>query len=274
MNRILILFLSLIVFSASSQIINNMVVFCNEPEPFTLILNGQRINMEPQTRVIATGLTLKKYDTKVIFKNPKLKEAKTVITFFSTGFECEFVLKPKGKKKHKIEYFTEKKIEGFGYADNNPNNNTNQVANNPVNNNEVSNPTPTVSSTPTVASTNTALTGQGTIGSQPKTKGDPIKCNSQLSDERVLSIAGALKNLPNDKDREAKALLMMEGGCLTVNQLKQLLNSFVSENGKYNFAKQVYERTKDNSEFIKLTETFVDVLVKDKFQKFLQSKDQ
>lgn len=87
-----------------------MVVFCNDGEPFTLILNGERINMEPQTRVVATGLTLKKYQTKVIFKNSNIKEANTTITFFSTGFECEFSLNKKSKKKYKIEYFTERKI--------------------------------------------------------------------------------------------------------------------------------------------------------------------
>lgn len=87
-----------------------MVVFCNEGEPFTLILNGERINMEPQTRVIAKNLTLKKYQTKVIFKNANIKEANTTITFFSTGFQCEFSLNKKSKRKYKIEYFTEMKM--------------------------------------------------------------------------------------------------------------------------------------------------------------------
>lgn len=97
-------------FSASSQIVNNLVIFCNESEPFTLILNGERINMTPQTRVKVENLTVEKYQTKVIFSNPKIKEANTVITFFNTGYECEFVLKKKGKKKYRIEYFTERKI--------------------------------------------------------------------------------------------------------------------------------------------------------------------
>lgn len=85
-------------------------MFCNESEPFTLILNGERINMTPQTRVKAENLTVKKYQTKIIFNNPRIKEANTVITFFGTGNECEFILKKKGKRKYKIEYFTERKI--------------------------------------------------------------------------------------------------------------------------------------------------------------------
>ena len=93
-----------------------------------------------------------------------------------------------------------------------------------------------------------------------------------MSDARLLSIIGAVKDLPNDTEKHAKAILMMEGACITVNQLKQLLNTFFAEDSKYAFAKQVYEKTKDNPEFHKLSEVFMDVVVKNKFQKFLQSK--
>ncbi|MBP7809807.1 MAG: hypothetical protein KA163_10980 [Bacteroidia bacterium] len=110
MERLFLVLFFFSAFIASSQIVNNMVVFCNEGEQFTLILNGERVNMTPQTRVKAENLTVKKYQTKIIFNNPKIKEANTVITFFGTGNECEFVLKKKGKKKYKIEYFTERKI--------------------------------------------------------------------------------------------------------------------------------------------------------------------
>jgi len=89
---------------------------------------------------------------------------------------------------------------------------------------------------------------------------------------RLLSIIGAVKDLPNDTLKHAKAILMMEGACITVNQLKQLLDTFFSEDSKYIFAKQVYERTKNNSEFVKLTEAFMDVVVKNKFQKFCKAK--
>lgn len=274
MKPVLFLLLSVFTLMASSQVVNNMVVFCNDAEPFTLILNGERINMTPQTRVKAEGLTLKKYDTKVIFQNPKLKEATTTITFFSSGYECEFVVKAKSKKKYKIEYFTEKKIDGLGNnqasPQNNiaPDNNTIQNTGSPNNgNNSVSNETVSTPASPT----NSVFTGPG-MSSVPVNGQGNVKCNEPLSNERLLTIIGAMKQLPTDHEKEAKALLMMEGACLTVNQLKQLLNSFLTENAKYNFAKQVYERTKDNSDFVKLSETFIDTVVKDKFQKFLQSK--
>jgi len=274
MKRVLLLVFGILALSVSSQVVNNMVVFCNEPEPFTLILNGERINMEPQTRVRVEGLTLKKYTTKVIFKNPKLKEANTTITFFSSGYECSFNVRKVGKRKYKIEYLTDKPIEADNSQQNNPvpqNNNTQQPSNNNGNNYQGSETT-SASQTLTAEPTNTLLTGPGVTNNAPVPSNGTFKCNSQLSDTQILSIINAVKELPNDQEKEAKALLMMEGACLTVNQLKQLLNSFFSENTKYNFARQVYERTKDNSEFVKLSETFIDVVVKDKFHKFVQSK--
>ena len=129
--------------------------------------------------------------------------------------------------------------------------------------------------TPTVSETSTLLTGPGilTDAQNTNTTGiNAIKCNTPMSDARLLSIIAAVKDLPNDTEKHAKAILMMEGACITVNQLKQLLGTFFSEDSKYTFAKQVYERTKDNSEFKILTEAFMDVVVKNKFQKFLQSK--
>jgi len=111
MKKILFLILfGVFFFQGRAQVVNNLVVFINEAEPFTLIMNGERYNQEAQTRVRVTGLTLKMYKVTILFKNPDLKPVNTTLTFFSTGRECEFVLNKKGKKKHSMDYFTEKAI--------------------------------------------------------------------------------------------------------------------------------------------------------------------
>ena len=255
-----------------------MVIFCNDGEPFTLILNGERINMEPQTRVRVENLPLKKYQTKVVFKNSKLKEANTTITFFHTCFECEFGVNRKSKKKFKIEYFTDRKIEGCVRTDqvNNTNTNGNQNTSNTAVNNT---PTYSTQETPvpgnTITPTNTLLTGPGISNEGPDIKNVGIingKCNTPMNDGEFLSFKNSLQKLSTDDEKQIKAWAMMEAACITVNQLKQLLNVFFADNSKYEFAKKVYERTKDNSDYIKLKEVFVDAIVKDKFDKFLQSK--
>lgn len=273
MKRLLIALFFSSVAAATSQTINNMVVFCNDGEPFTLILNGERINMEPQTRVRVEGLPLKKYQTKVIFKNPKLKEANTIITFFNTCYECDFGVNKVGKKKYKIQYFTDKRIEGCLSSDKPNNTNTNQnpdnsTGNNNTNNNVTEEPGPVKTITPT----NTILTGPGISNEGPNIYIPGKKCDTPMSNSQFSSFKNSIQKLSSDDEKQLKAWAMMEAACITVVQLKQLLNVFLSDNSKYEFAKKVYERTKDNSEFIKLKEVFVDAVVKDKFDKFLQGK--
>ena len=251
-----------------------MVLFCNDGEPFTLILNGERINMEPQTRVRVEGLTLKKYQAKVIFKNKKLKEANTTITFFYTCFECEFGVNRKSKNKFKIEYFTDRKIEGCAGGEPEGNANSNQTSGtitNTTTNTTIEEATPVQTITPT----NTLLTGPGTGITTTENNTVNIingKCDTPMSDAQFLSFKNSIQNLPTDNEKQIKAWAMMQAACITVNQLRQLLNVFFADNAKYEFAKKVYERTKDNADFIKLKEVFVDTMVKDKFEKFLQTK--
>lgn len=262
-QRLLLVFLCSAI-AASSQVVNNLVIFCNEGEPFTLILNGQRVNMEPQTRVRAEGLTVKKYETKVIFKNSSIKDANTTITFFRTGKECEFVLKKKSKKKYKIEYFTEKNIEGFNNGSQTGNNTSNQELNTPVNDTPV--PTQTVAETvnhPVYTTEPTSPTGINPNSG---------KCDTPMNESQFASFKSSIQNLSTDAEKQVRSLALLQAACITVNQLKQLLDVFLSENAKYEFAKQAYEKTKDNSDFAKLSEVFLDVLIKEKFQKFVQSK--
>jgi hypothetical protein len=252
-----------------------MVVFCNDGEPFTLILNGERINMEPQTRVKVEGLTLKKYQTKVIFKNSRLKEANTTITFFSTCFECEFGVNRKSKKKFKIEYFTDRPIPGCNNGKQTSNNlnsvNNDQSSNINSNSNVTEEATPVKNTSPT----NTILTGTGISNGTMSPNMNKVisgKCDTPMNDAEFSSFKSSVQKLSSDDEKQIKAWAMMEAACITVNQLKQLLNVFFADNSKYEFAKKVYERTKDNSDYIKLKEVFVDAMVKDKFDKFLQSK--
>ncbi|MHB8260262.1 MAG: DUF4476 domain-containing protein [Bacteroidia bacterium] len=98
--------------SIKAQIVNNLVVFCNDSR-FTLILNGLKENETPQTNVRVVGLDLKVYEVKVIFENRKLKDHTNKITFFRTGKECVFALNKHGRRKHTLDYVSEKEIDGF-----------------------------------------------------------------------------------------------------------------------------------------------------------------
>src|ERR1700756_4535741 len=99
--------------TVKAQIVNNLVVFSNEGERFTVILDGVKENQTPENYVRIVGLDLKVYQVKIIFENKKLKDVNTTLTFFRTGKECIFALNKHGKKKHTLDYNSEKEIDGF-----------------------------------------------------------------------------------------------------------------------------------------------------------------
>jgi hypothetical protein len=102
----LLLLLSLaFLLNAKAQVINNLVVFTNDGERFTLILNGETQNLEPAVRVTSIGLTLEVYKVTLLFENKKLKTHNTTLTFFDTNTECLFVLNKHGRK-HTMDYVT------------------------------------------------------------------------------------------------------------------------------------------------------------------------
>lgn len=268
--------------AAFSQRINNLVVFSNEGEPFTLIMNGERYNETPQTRVRVTGLTLKEYQVRLIFKNPKLKDHDTKLTFFSTGWECEFALNPHGRKRHTMDFFTQKRMEGFDQPQNTSSSNT--IQNTGSDNTNISQnntgsggsytvvPTETVSSAPV----NTVMTGPGmTPVNQP---GNPVYVNTNdgsinvnMGNEQYQLYKNDIIKQVGDVAREAKALAMLKNNLLTTVQVKDAMSLLSSEKTKLAFAKRAYHHTRDRENYNLIVDAFPDQASKDDLEKFIQS---
>lgn len=124
-NFIVFLFLLLICSgSYAQQMINDLVVFTNDGELFTLIMNGERYNEVPQTNVKVRGLTLEKYEVTILFSNKKLKKHTTTVTFLGNGNECVFALNPHGKH-YTMDYLSSKPVYNVNNNSTNNYNNTN-----------------------------------------------------------------------------------------------------------------------------------------------------
>lgn len=224
-----------------AQIINNLVIFSNEGQPFTLIVDGLKENQTPATNVRVVGLDLKAYQVKVIFENKKLKDANTTITFFRTGKECVFGLTKKGKKKHTIDYVSEKEIDGFLDAQNKLNpTNTNTPTSTDPQPVPTTVPTPEPVATPTVSAFQTGLTN---IAAQP-------------TDEGKLNVA----------------LAMLQNGTLNLAQIKQVLALFNSEQARLTFAKKACAELKDPAVYAEIASLFMSQPVKQELQNFFQRK--
>jgi hypothetical protein len=75
MKKIILSFLaSAMVYTSIAQIKSNVILFTDNGEKFTAIMNGLRMNEEPATHVKMTDLTGEFYKLKVIFADPSLGE--------------------------------------------------------------------------------------------------------------------------------------------------------------------------------------------------------
>ncbi|HTA61416.1 MAG TPA: DUF4476 domain-containing protein [Bacteroidia bacterium] len=227
--------------AVKAQIVNNLVVFSNEGQPFTLILDGLKENQTPATNVRVVGLDLKAYQVKVIYEDKKLKDANTTITFFRTGKECVFGLNKKGKKKHTIVYVSEKEIDGFL---------TN--ANQPI-------------------STNPAPTDIQNLTSVPTTVPTPEPVPTP-----TLSVYQTLLNSiaaqPTEAGKLTTALTLLKNGTLSIAQIKQVLAFFATDQSKLAFAKQACAQLKDPTIYAQIVGAFISEPIKQELQIFLQGK--
>lgn len=246
-----------------AQVMNNLVVFCNDGEPFTLILNGAQQNQAPLTRIVVQNLTLPEYQVKIIFKNQKLKDTDTRLTFYRTGRECEFALNKKGSKKYTMDYFTERRISGFEDPG------TQAPA---VQQQDMTSPAPVLNATPVTGVSIPAPVGQTTITAVPPAAAPPpiTGCTGILSQQELASYKSKMMQQATDALRQSTVDNLLQNSCLLTSQVKELMNTFSTEQARLIFAKYAYPRTQDLENYVHLLDNFMSL--KDEFKKLTGSK--
>ncbi|MES2589462.1 MAG: hypothetical protein V4622_10810 [Bacteroidota bacterium] len=107
-KTILLLFAT--VFSLSlgiSQTNSNLVVFSEDGNPFYVIVNGIKQNVEPRTNLKITGLTNPSNHVRIIFKNESIPSLDKSIFFQEMGVEATMKITRTKKKGYKLRYFGE-----------------------------------------------------------------------------------------------------------------------------------------------------------------------
>lgn len=98
----LILFISKVVSGQSS----NAILFTENGERFTAILNGVRQNERPETNVKITGLMAEFYKLKVIFEDPALGETNLNL-YINPGSETSYSIKKNNKGVYVLRIISE-----------------------------------------------------------------------------------------------------------------------------------------------------------------------
>jgi hypothetical protein len=295
-----------------AQINNNLVIFCNDGEKFTLILNGQKYNEIPATSVKVTGLNFKQYQTKVIFENNKLKDLNTTITFYGTGLECLFGLSRKNKKEYQIDKDGNCiKIDPEPVSDKTSDtniDNTNTNINTNTNTNTDNTTTYTTSpNTSTNNSNNIAIkagnlniglndkggikvgTKDGDINLNSKDKSGnividdgkdgiiinkvaKIGCASPMSSTEFEVIKKNISSQSSDTNKVMVANALLDNNCFMTSQVKEIMQQFPDDKSKLEFAKNAYPHTNDLGNYYQLKSTFKEEENKKELQKFISSQ--
>jgi hypothetical protein len=275
MQRIFIpLILSVILgFSTRAQQ-SNLVIFTQENQPFTVILNGIQQSPDPVTNVRITGLGAPNYKVRIIFDNKGLPEInKTIYLQPETEVTCEVLKNKKGQWVIRMLNSTP--------VDEIPEPVTNQVV-------FVYSPTPRLSST-TVSQT-TTINNIGITGSTSYTTtttqttstvsgeapppgyeyGDvddrdrhehpeytgPKGCQRPMNRH---SFEQALESI-NSKSFESSKLTVAKqvagANCLLCQQVKEIMKLFSFESDRLEFAKFAYKYTWDLNNYYLLNDAF------------------
>ncbi|MFN0189570.1 MAG: DUF4476 domain-containing protein [Bacteroidia bacterium] len=105
MKKIILLFsLTLMMATVSAQI-SNVILFTENGERFTAIINGVRQNNEPETNIKITGLNAEFYKLKVIFESSALGE-KNFNLAIELGKESTYVIKKNNKGEFVLRFMS------------------------------------------------------------------------------------------------------------------------------------------------------------------------
>ncbi len=254
MFKFFIIFLSSC-FVCSSQVLNNnLVVFSENGNPFTLYVNGELINNEPQVNIKAFNISEGWCKLKAIFEKD------------NTVVSDSIHIKPFQKNSYKeITYSIKQGAKGNKFVF--------------VSMSDLSAPqTPKVPEPPVIKG---PVADNNLYGNLYRAKDNkPVffrnyndttgKCKLSLSDDDVLHGINLITKSNDIHDKYSYTETIIEYNCYTVNQLSPFLSLLETEMDKLKIAKRAYPHLTDKNNIHKIGELFLFKSVKEEFEYFLE----
>ena len=216
---------------------SNAVFFSVEGEPFTLIIDGERINEKPQTKVKALNVASKFY-YKIIFEDTDLGE---LSDFYRVNGYEEHTFKI---EKHKVKRASLT---------------------------DLPRPEPIMPPPPPQQSQPQVLFGV-VIEDGKISTGNNSSCYVSDSDMQsaLRTVNGGIGG--TTKLNTAMAVIRTKRGCMTSEQIKQIVRAFSYDDDRLYLAKYGYDYTKDRSNYNTLIDVFSSTFKKAEFITFLRTR--
>ncbi|MDG2344116.1 MAG: DUF4476 domain-containing protein [Flavobacteriales bacterium] len=128
------------------------------------------------------------------------------------------------------------------------------------------------SSTTTTTTTTTSSSdwGGSSYESSSNTNTSVSGCNNPVSN--IEGVLGAIENESFKDDKLMIAKQATKSKCLTVSQIKLILNKFSFEDNKLTFAKYAYDRTYDQDNYYQINESFTYSSTKSELNEYIENK--
>ncbi len=238
-----LIFVCLAVSSILAQSNSNVTFFTPEGEPFTLVLNGSRINDKPQTSVTAKNVAGRLF-VKVIFEDADLGEISdkcSVGEYEAVGYKIQ------ANKKGVYQ------IKRSSYD-------------------ELARPEPVVQTPPPAQQQPTQVVFGVVINNGNSTNNSRSNC--YVADGEMT---GILKSIRNEIGSSSKLTVAMDiirskNQCLTTLQMRRIILILTFDDDRLKLAKYGYDYVNDRPNYYSISDVFSSPFRKDEFNQFLKYK--
>lgn len=292
MKRTILLFLMSVSFAGSVLAQTaNLVLFAEQGERFTVVLNGLRINDQPGTNVKVTDLNTTNYKLKVVFDDPNIPDMDKNV-FVELGSEVTYNIKKNNKGEYVLRIQSETPISQAPPVQSGqtqyvitqvPPNDGVVIRGNVNGTTTTTTTTTTTVGTPNTVGANvnvggvnmnvTINDGSGTyMGSTTTTTYSETTTTTTSGNNTVVtSNSGCMYPMGSTDFRSAKSSIssksfeddkltvsrqIIDANCLSTDQVKEIMALFSFEETKLTFAKYAYLKTTDYNNYYKLNDAF------------------
>jgi len=207
---------------AQAQFISHCTFYTEDGMKFTVFLDGEKQNAQPQTRVRSINLTEPHFKLKIVFadslQEPIIKKAFALQDNNGYPVDVTYSISKTKKGDYKIHFMDQRIYPGF------------------------------------IKPVKGATTTPSTMV-KPGQKNTP--CEGKTLAEMEFSTA--IKSIGELETDDAKLVLakqIISANCVTTSQIKPILQQFTNEGNKVIVAKYAYEYTIDKGSYFKLNEEF------------------
>ncbi len=257
---------------------SNLIIGSDNMEPFTLAVNGELINSNPQTQVRVDGLApgLNKLMIQIVQKNGYTVAVKSNV-FLESNTESYYNLKKNNRNEYVLRLYNMVPVS------------TNPVQNNPIVNQpnpNYNNPNPTPTNQTVInpqininigGNQNTSTNPNPNPNTQPQPNplpgyNGPIGCPYPISDAAFNDIKRTIQSSDFESSKLAIAKQVISSNCLLSKDVKEIMELFSFESSRLEFAKYAYGFTYDLGNYYIVNQAFSFESSIEELDRFIRSR--